>query len=210
MLSTPLLSKYRTVCLMALIFGLLTQGCSPGPDPSQAATDGSTPAKLPFFTTTPTIKATITRIPSQTPTITPSPVPSGVFALKFYPPLIMNYDPDVWVDKSEYTNTDWMINYLQSISLITCKIGVQGPTDFNGPVTWEEVQIGELKFSIPKFEQTDTSGLMSAMYLENGSLEGYDYIPGIPIPVIISSSEEWTACKAIAEDVLKTLHSPSK
>jgi hypothetical protein len=120
----------------------------------------------------------------------------------------MDYDSALWVDMSEYSNPDWMVNYLQSRNLGSCLIGVQGPTDFNGPTQqFSNIQVGSLNFSVITFSDADR-GEVSAMYIESGSIAGYDYSPGLPIPVIISNLNEWDYCKTSAEKILATLHVP--
>ena len=138
-----------------------------------------------------------------------TPVPPGVFALKFYPPLIMEYETSEWKDKSRYEDTRVIGNYLQTRKLETsCILGVQGPTDFNGtPPVFVPIQLGEISYSMIFWGDTQP-GDKSAWYIENQSLTGYDYSPGLPILVVQASSSEWERCKALAEKVLSTLRVP--
>ncbi len=140
---------------------------------------------------------------------TTTPVPPGIFALKFYPPLILQYDTSEWKDESRYTDTRFLGNYLLASKLqTTCILGVQGPTDFNGtPPVFVPMQLGAVSYSVIFWGDTQ-QGDISAWYIENQSLTGYDYSPGLPILVIQASLSEWERCKALAEKVLSTLRVP--
>jgi hypothetical protein len=139
---------------------------------------------------------------------TPTPVPPGVFALVFYPPLIMKYDPSEWKDESRYTDKKNMMNFLQSRRLSTCVIGVQGPTDFNDPqIKFVPVQLGDIRYSFVFWGETSKS-ILSAWYIEDQSLSEYDYLRGLPILGIQANVSEWDACKNLAEKVLSTLRVP--
>jgi hypothetical protein len=140
---------------------------------------------------------------------TTTPVPLGVFALKFYPPLIMEYDTSEWKDESRYEDTRFMANYLQTRKLETsCILGVQGPTDFNGtPPVFVPVQLGDISYSVIFWGDTQP-GDKSAWYIENQSLIGYDYSPGLPILTVQASPSDWDRCKVLAEKVLSTLRVP--
>ena len=142
------------------------------------------------------------------PTTTTS-VPPGIFALKFYPPLIMEYDTSEWIDESRYEDTRFMANYLQTRKLETsCILGVQGPTDFNGtPPVFVPMQLGDIRYSAIFWGDTQ-QGDISAWYIEDKSLTGYDYSPGLPILVVQASSSDWDRCKVLAEKVLSTLRVP--
>jgi len=192
--------------MMVLISVIGVQSCvNPGSPLSNEVT--ITPVIPTVFTAAPTSQPIKTLIPSITPTNTPTNVPIGIFPLKFYPPLVMNYDPTLWEDKSEYKNQDWMINYLQARNFVKCIIGVQGPTDFNGPTEFTDIQLGNIRFSMMTFENTERAEV-GAMYIEQQTLIGYDYAPGLPIPTINSSLAEWEDCRTQAEEVLATLQSP--
>lgn len=139
---------------------------------------------------------------------TPTPVPLGIFALKFYPPLIVNYDPSEWKDESRYTDFKFMENFLQSRRLSTCIIGVQGPTGFYGPQPeFVPALLGDIRYSVIFWGET-TPSVISAWYIEDQSLVDYDYVAGLPILAVQASVSEWDACKAQAEKVLSTLHVP--
>jgi hypothetical protein len=140
---------------------------------------------------------------------TTTPVPPGTFALKFYPPLIMEYDTSEWTDESRYEDTRFMGNYLQTNKIETsCSIGVRGPTDFNGtPPVFVPVQLGDISYSVI-FRENTQPGDKSAWYIENQSLIGYDYSPGLPILTVQASASDWDRCQPLAEEVLATLRVP--
>lgn len=139
---------------------------------------------------------------------TPTPVPAGMFALAFYPPLIVNYDPSEWKDESRYADNKSMTNFLQARRLSTCTIGVQGPTDFNGPQPEFVLErLGDIRYSVI-FLGEDPQSVVSAWYIEDQSLADYNYAAGLPIFAVQASASEWDACKALAEKVLFTLHAP--
>jgi hypothetical protein len=144
--------------------------------------------------------------PTITPRITPSPtpVPLGVFVLLIYSPMTMTYDAAEWKDESDYDEMNLMQNYLQSINLRSCKIGVQGPTAFDPSThTSEIVSLGEVKYEVKTFEDEQT-GSVTAFYI------AYE-IGGLPLPlntailVITASNDEWSECKTLGEVVLATL-----
>ena len=199
--ATPII---RTI---SLVFLVSIHACTAGQVPTTTVTAGSKQTNYPQITSTYTPKATITRIPSKTPTVTPTPVPTGVFALKFYPPLILNYDPILWDDKSEYTNLEMMINYLQSRELDTCQIGVAGPSG-NFPPQYEVITYGNVRYLVSKTEDI-VNKLTYGLFIEDQSLVEYDYTDGLPVLNVIANPEEWLACMDRAEKVLASLNSPS-
>ncbi len=160
---------------------------------------------------TPTLIQTRTPITTatSTSTTTPTPVPPGVFALLFYPPLVMNYDTSVWKDESHYTDPNFMVNYLQARSLKMCRITIQGPSGLYPNPPDEFVYLGNVKYQVTTLKDSP-SGLMTTIYIEDQSLSGYDYVlKGLPVPVVQASPTEWKECKNLAEKVLSTLHSPN-
>lgn len=137
---------------------------------------------------------------------TPTPVPPGIFALKFYPPLIMNYDPSVWKDGSRYTDYKFMVNYLEALIMKTCQIGTVGPSG-NFPPDAKPVWIGKVEYFYSPVE-VDTPGMTGALYIENQSVSNFDYTDGLPVLMITASKSEWDQCKALGESVLSTLRVP--
>jgi len=138
--------------------------------------------------------------------IAATPVPSGVFVLSFYAPLIMNYDTSLWTDESIYTIRNFLMNYLQAMNLTSCSIGVQGPTDFNGPHTSEIVRLGKLRFEVLSFPAS-LRDFVNKTYLADQSL-ATDY--GLPVFWVSAIPDEWDECKKMAEEVLSTLRFPLK
>jgi len=136
----------------------------------------------------------------------PQHVPSDVFVLSFYAPLIMNYDTSLWTDESIYTIRNFLMNYLQAMNLTSCSIGVQGPTDFNGPHTSEIVRLGKLRFEVLSFPAS-LRDFVSKAYLADQSL-ATDY--GLPVFWVSAIPDEWDECKKMAEEVLSTLRFPLK
>lgn len=204
--------QYRI--LLAIFALIMSQSCagSASPTPSLAA-------PTPEVTLTATNIPRPTRMPISTsiPTITPTPVPTGVFVLFFYEPLVMNYDPSIWEDRSNYaewgTNrnpaTGTIIeNYLQAKDLKSCAIGVQGPTGFQGPHSTEIVRLGNIDYTVLTLQDSSPASI-GAFYIVDQSLIGYnDDIHGLPVLGVGASPSEWKACKASAEKVLSTLHVP--
>jgi hypothetical protein len=144
--------------------------------------------------------------PTLTPRNTPSltPVPLGVFALLIYSPMTMTYDAADWTDESDYDEMDLMQNYLQAIDLKSCKIGVQGPTEFDPSTHTSEVEsLGDVKYEVKTFEDEQTCSV-TTFYI------AYE-IGSLPIPlntailVITAGNDEWSECKMLGEVVLATL-----
>lgn len=139
-----------------------------------------------------------------TPTVTPSPiataVPVGVMTLLLYPPLLVNYDPSVWTDFSVYSEPSFE-NHLQAVAWPDCRIGVQGPTHFNGPNDYVEIELGEISYGRLTFPDEPAF----AFYLAE---EFSDEETGVPVLGVVSGEAEWEACQALAEMVLATLRRP--
>lgn len=186
----------------------MSQGCA-----------GITPVPTAALVVTPTVINTKTIAPHSTitpgfPSIiktTATVVPLGVFALLTYPPLVMDYDVTVWEDESQYAEvsikpTYSVLNYLKSLSLETCQIGIQGPTgDF--PLTPEAVQLDSVKYEVITFTDSPP-GFTTAYYIENKSLIGFNYEAGTSVLVVQASLIQWNECKTLAEKVLSTLRVP--
>ena len=137
----------------------------------------------------------------------PSPTrpPTGTFSIIFYPPLVLNYPADLWIDKSEYDNTERMVNYLQNKDLKTCAIFPIGPSGFY-PDNMKEITLGDIHYQI-LLNQTTTNGNAISYYFAisapKGSIESE---AGIPHFDVQSSPKEATQCKEEAEIILATLH----
>lgn len=139
-----------------------------------------------------------------TATRTPTQVPIGTFVLMFYSPLIMSYDSQLWVDKSKYREREFMTNHLLFKELPKCSIGVQGPTDFNGPHTNETVQLGDLSYEVLTFPDL-AQDTVSKAYLADLSLVTE---VGRPVFWVSAKPDKWEICKGQAEIVLSTLRFP--
>ena len=181
----------------------------------------STPAiqitPLPSITTTstpkPTSIPTVDRAtnttsppsPSLIDTITPSPAfpPEGVFAIKFYPPLVLDYPAEQWLDQSEYDNTQMMVNYLQHRKMKTCTIGPMGASGFY-PGNMDEIMLGSMGYQVLLDQQT-TDGKVASYYF--AKIENEAGIPHFAVQYIPEEAEE---CRSAAEAVLATIRSPDQ
>ncbi len=168
--------------------------------PAPATLDMPTVTALPSLTVPPTLPA----MPASTST----PVPSGVFSILFYPPLVFDYDPSAWEDASSYADANAMLNFLQARPLQTCTLGPEGPNG-DWPSQYEVVQLGKISYQFSS--QDNGHGDIVSLYLlegPSGSLPGYTGAPGLPKFNVVASQAEWEQCKALAEKVLATLHVP--
>lgn len=148
-------------------------------------------------------------LPSPTPTetITPSPTfpPAGIFAIKFYPPLVLDYPANQWVDKSEYNNTEMMVNYLQNQDLKTCTIGTMGPSEFY-PDSMKDVTLGNIGYQVLLDQNTTSGDTISYYFAISTSTGSIENDVGIAIFDVQSTPAEAKKCRVAAEDVLATLH----
>jgi hypothetical protein len=202
--------RLKVIFTILLAFTFLVQSCTE---------DVSHVYSSPTSTVTIAITSTATNFPqttitlsfTSTPNLAATAVPPGVFALLIYPPLVMDYDVTVWEDESRYADAALkpaysVLNYLQSLGLETCQIGIQGPTgDF--PLTPEGVQLDSVKYEVITFTESPP-GFTTAYYIENKSLTGFNYEAGAPVLVVQASLIQWNECKTLAEKVLSTLRVP--
>lgn len=201
-------SQLRASLIVLSITFFMSQGCA-GIAPT--LTPPSTVTHTVMLTKTNTPQLTITPAFTSTSIIIATAVPLGVFALLIYPPLIVNYDASVWKDESYYSEVSLkpaysILNYLQSLSLETCQIGIQGPTgDF--PFTPEVVQLASVRYEVITFTDSPP-GSITTYYIENKSLAGFNYEMGTSVLVVQASLTEWNECKTLAEKVLSTLRVP--
>jgi hypothetical protein len=142
-----------------------------------------------------------------TPPSTPTLVPRGTFVLRFYVPLIMTYDPSLWVDKSNYGNDDIRQGYLEGKSLSTCQLWESAGRGLN-PGRTEHITLGSINYSRTTYD-SDASGALSAVYIDRDSLAEFDYSKGAPILILLADASEWSDCLILAEQVLATLQVPS-
>lgn len=138
--------------------------------------------------------------PTPTDTITPSSAlpPAGVFVIKFYPPLVLDYSTELWLDKSEYDNTQMMVNYLQNKELKTCNIGPMGASGYY-PENMKDITLGNIHYQVI-LDQKTTDGNAVSVYFADIQNEA-----GIPHFSVQSSTAEAKRCGAAAEAVLATL-----
>ncbi len=141
--------------------------------------------------------------------VPPTPLPAGVFVLSSYSPLVMEYDPALWQDESHYATGDSTINYLQAKWLGTCAISVQKRADLSPPHSSKIVRIGRFNFTIVTLEESPPD-FVSLFYLADQFISGYDLRRGAPVLEVGAVPSEWAECKIRAEEVLSTLHPPSK
>jgi hypothetical protein len=152
-------------------------------------------------------KTTTFTPPPPTPTPGPTTPPAGTFAIKFYPPLVLDYPTDQWIDKSEYDNTQMMINFLQNSELMTCTINPMGPSGFY-PDNMQEINLGGIRYQI-LLNQHLTNGTVANYYFAFITYKGIgEHLPGLPHFAVQSSPTEADKCRTTAEEVLATLHSP--
>lgn len=169
-----------------------------------AATSTVSPTKRPTNTVSPTVASTPTVLPTETITMIVTPVPLGVFALLFYPPLVFDYDPSVWEDQSNFTDTSTIVNSLQARDLPTCSLGPQGPSG-NYPPADEIVKLGNIQYEFSS-GVSEVTGKVIALYILNSEIKGDNPENGLTKINVIASPTEWEQCKLLAEDVLSTLH----
>lgn len=127
-----------------------------------------------------------------------TPIPDGVFVLMFYPPFVMDYDDQLWIDKSEYDNSEMMINYLQNQKLKDCIISVQGPSGFY-PSDMGSISLGEIIYQV--YTQNSLDKIITFYFPQNlTTSEG-----NVPILIVQAKSAEVNECKTEAEKVLSSL-----
>ena len=141
------------------------------------------------------------------PTPSPTPVPAGVFALLDYPPLVLEYDPSLWKDESQYTNPDKRVNYLQAKELGTCTLAEGGGSGFF-PTPDQIVDLGGVRYQVTMLQDTPPDRTVGH-YIEDQTLTGYRYQLGLPVLEISARPSEWDQCKLLAEKVLATLKAAS-
>jgi hypothetical protein len=140
--------------------------------------------------------------PTPTDTVTPSPTlpPAGIFAIKFYPPLVLDYPTEQWIDKSEYDNTQRMVNYLHYRELKTCTIGPRGASGFY-PENMDEITLGNIRYQV-LLDQKTTDGNAISFYFANIEVKNEGGIPHFDVSSSLAEAEK---CRTAAEEVLATL-----
>lgn len=204
-------SLIKTLVFVCLIVAL--QGCtntiSKGPENIDSPNQS-----------TPIVSITETMYPSSTPTInslndagtedaillsTPTQVPAGLFLVQNYMPLSLDYDTSLWVDKSEYSNTETRMNHLQSKQMNSCILGPIGASGFY-PSPDRIVDLNGNQYEV--VEVRTQQDRVVIYYFAISVIDGYDSEISIPVFNVIANASELHECVRIAEDVLSTLHVP--
>lgn len=147
---------------------------------------------------------TATSRPTRTISPSPSLPPEGILAVQFYPPLVLDFDPDQWEDKSEYGYTKMIVNYLQHRELDSCTIGPMGPSGFY-PEGMTGKVLGSIEFQVQSDQAASTSQWVSyyfAITAPGGRIVNESGIAHFAVMYIPSQAE---GCKAAAEEVLAAL-----
>lgn len=135
-----------------------------------------------------------------------SPTGLAEFELYFYRPLVVDYDPEVWEDRSEPENTEMMVNYLQHRQLESCTIGVRGPSGFY-PEDMQEVTLGDITYQV--YEQELSGGAVVRDYFfKSATTEAFEEVfntVGVSILQVQYHPSERRDCLAAAEEVFATL-----
>lgn len=151
----------------------------------------------------------MTLSPFSINTITPTTVPLGVFAIMFYPPLVLDYEPSRWEDKSKYDDRSIIVNHLQAKELPTCILWIQGPTGFYDVKESEDILLQNISYTKLTLPESFSPDYSSVYYLAKNSFSGYNgELYGLPVFGIGSISSEWEECKGLGEKVLSTLRAP--
>jgi hypothetical protein len=121
----------------------------------------------------------------------------------------MDFDLDLWLDESEYAQTEFSRNQLRSKVLSTCLIGIGGSSGFYPPAD-DLVRLGSVDYEVSSFED-EVPGEVVAYYFEEESLAEFDYDrEGLPAIQLRAMQSEWMECRRLAEPVLATLRVPDK
>lgn len=192
---------FTIILVLAVLLAILVSACQPTLTPP-TATLTSLATRSPNLTQTPTL--------TVSPTATP--VPAGIFPLlyDFYQPLVMGYDITQWEDMTLYDAPIPMQSHaLQSLKLASCRIGVQGATEFNDPSAYksEAIKLANVSYEVKIFP-ANTEEIVIAYYLEKHSIGGFNYENGVPLLAVSSKQDEWEECRPLADTVLATIHLP--
>lgn len=127
--------------------------------------------------------------------------------LKFYPPLVMDFDLERWSDPSQYENTEQMVNFLQHKTLETCTISVRGPSGFY-PDNMKTVRLGTIDYQVFTGDRLFSGKVMSDYFFAGSTGEPVESEAGIPILDVSAVPAEMDECAADAEEVLANLRGP--
>jgi len=130
-----------------------------------------------------------------------------MITLLFYPPLVLNYDPAVWIDKSEYSNQDQMVNYLQAKNLSHCALGPMGSSGFFPESGWIK-SLGDTTYFVSEGTLAGQEDATIYYYLAICGVNGYGTENAIPVFDVNANQSDAVDCVDLAEQVLSTLHVP--
>jgi hypothetical protein len=135
-------------------------------------------------------------------------VPAGTFTLILYPPLVLDYDPSQWLDRSDYRKNPPMLkNGLDSLQLPSCGLGILSHSGFF-PAPDETVVLGDGRYLVASFSDL-VPGEISTFYFEDEALPNFDYEKyGIPVLQVNALESEWKECRRLAEELIETIHAP--
>lgn len=205
----------KLITLIIACMNLITACASPNlENPSPPAVQPSPAPSITFaITHTPTFTQSATRSPSTvTPTLspadtsTPGPTlpPAGIFADKFYPPLVLEYATDLWIDRSEYDNPRMMVNILQHRELKRCEIGTMGPSGFWPEITID-MKLGSVNYQVQLDQKTEAGEWISYYFAISAPAGIIDNDTGTAHFYVKSSPAEAKQCRPAAEAVFGTL-----
>jgi len=129
----------------------------------------------------------------------------GLFQLSIYPPLFMDYDPSIWLDKSDLVYRAELVNYLQNKELESCSISVQGASGFY-PENMPEITLGVITYQVHESESAEI-GRVIKTYFAKSSIKGdVTSTAGMAALAVQASLSEAEQCNEAAKIVLGTLH----
>lgn len=196
------------ILVQLLPLALLLASCAAEPTRAPTATFAPKPSLMPAATlAAPTLRPTPlqpTRPATATPTVASTQPPEGVFALQFYPPLVLEYDTAVWNDASEYNNPVMMVNYLQHREMPSCSIGVMGPSGFY-PAPMQRQIVGEIEYDVFSQENVQSGQSNIFYFAMDDAFEEVRSTAGIPILIVQADPGAIEQCRSDAERALASL-----
>jgi LysM repeat protein len=129
------------------------------------------------------------------------------FDLYFYRPLVVNYDPAIWEDRSEPGNQEKMVNYLQHRALENCTVSVRGPSGFY-PENMPDLTLGEITYQVYQ-EQLAGGTIVRDYFFKSATTDDFAEVVktlGIPIFAVQYNPSEAPDCHLAAETLFATLH----
>jgi hypothetical protein len=117
---------------------------------------------------------------------------------------VLDYQPDQWIDTSEYGNAGMVLNYLQNKALKTCTIGTRGASGWY-PDGMEEIILGTIHYQALLDQKISPGEVITVYFAENAPKGSIENEVGIPIFEVKSNTTEAKKCRAAAEEVLATL-----